>query len=151
MHQSTTLRLFIWHLKCTCYSRGYPIRRAQDSLFWPDALCLVSVLFWALDLPSVPPLLSNTGVTTCWGDSMGRCKQIASFLPLLQLDALCHPDSRGALAAWHTAVARHSLTARTRATQLPMQMKAQLQRCCCFPSLLSNNVMFFLLTINGLS
>lgn len=112
-------------------------------MFWPDALCLVSVLIWALDLPSVPPPLSSTGVTTCWGDSMGRCKQIASLLLLLQLYALCHPDSPWALAAWHTAAAMHSFTARTKATQLPMQMKAQLQRCCCFPSLLSNNVIFF--------
>lgn len=91
----------------------------------------------------MPPPLSSTRVTTCWGDSMGRCKQIASLLPLLQLSALCHPDSRWALAAWHAAAARRSLTARTKATQLPMQMKAQLQRCCCFPSLLSNNVIFF--------
>lgn len=135
--------LFMGYLKCAGYSRGQPIRRAGASLFWPDALCLVSVSFWALDLPSVLPLLSSTGVTTCWGDSMGRCKQIASLLPLLQLYALCHPDSRGALAAWHTAAARHGLAARTKATQLPMQMKAQLQRCCCFPSLLSNNVIFF--------
>lgn len=144
--------LFMWHLKCTCYSRGWPIRRAGASLFWPDALCLVSVSFWALDLPFVPHLLSNIGVTACWGDSVGLCKQIASLLPLLQLYAFCHPDSRWALAAWHTAAARHSLTARTKATQLPMQMKAaQLQRYCCFPFLRSNNVIFFPVTINGLS
>lgn len=132
--------LLMWHLKCAHYSWGWPIRRVSASLFWPDALCLVSMSFWALDLPFLPSLLSSTRVTTCWGDSMGRCKQIASLLPLLQLATLCHPDSRWALAVWHAAAARHSLTARTKATQLPMQMEAQLQKCCCFSSLVSNNV-----------
>lgn len=130
---------------------GGPIRRAGASLFWPDALCLVPVSFWALDLPSVPPFLSSTGVTTCWGDSTGCCKQIASRLPpLLQLYAFCHPDSRWALAGWHTAAARHRLTARTKATQLPMQMKAQLRRCVVFP-LCSQIMLFFSVTVNGLS